>query len=156
MVAWSPAKNEPKIMASRQNGPKVMNPCIASASHVGLCGHRSAERATVLCVNLRRLKKNSLTKSIFLFLQGHPFKVLTPPDGAWHWWSNDSEPRRWARAENRFYCESTSTMSSQTYAYISSVSRTVCERFKTISVHRECTENCLWEALTDNHSRSQT
>ena len=82
MVAWSPTTNGPKVMASRQNGPKVMNPCIASASHVGLCGHRSAERATVLCVNLRRFKKNSFTKSIFLFLQGHPFKVLTPPDGA--------------------------------------------------------------------------
>ena len=43
-----PPKIGPKVMASRQNGPKVMNPCIASASHVGLCGHRSAERATVL------------------------------------------------------------------------------------------------------------
>ena len=39
-----------------------------------------------------------------------------------------NEPRHWARAENRFYCESTSTMSSQTYAYIPSVSRTVCEK----------------------------
>ena len=39
-----------------------------------------------------------------------------------------NEPRHWARAENRFYCESTSTMSSQTYAYIPSVSRSVCEK----------------------------
>ena len=37
-------------------------------------------KTSLLCVNLRRFKKNSLTKSIFLFLQGHPFKVLTPPD----------------------------------------------------------------------------